>query len=155
ACVHVDPTADPLSMALVERDGTRHLSFRFPDTDALLPPSGDGRTLAGPAAIAVSRLGDPLPCAVAATPCASQSGLLACIDELYADGGTCARQPARGPFSHFTALPFPNDFQADCFQSIPPCTVSASELRVAIDAAGNVVAPMDWRGILVRASNIP
>ena len=33
-----------------------------------------------------------------------------------------------------TALPPPNDYQADCHSENPPCTATASELRGAIDA---------------------
>src|SRR5438132_6457733 len=54
------------------------LTFRFPDTSALLAPAG----LAGPATIAVTGAADPLPCglALARATCATQSGVLACVD---------------------------------------------------------------------------
>src|SRR5207244_12301209 len=52
-------------------------------------------------------------------------------------------------FGHFTALPSPNDYQADCFDQSPPCLATATEFRLAVDKAGNLLAPMDWRGILV------
>src|SRR5207253_1184319 len=32
---------------------------------------------------------------------------------------------------------------------------TASEVHFALDAAGNLLAPMDWRGILVRQGNVP
>jgi hypothetical protein len=42
------------ALALVTRNGVPHLSFRFPDTDAILAPDTDRRTLSGPATIAVA-----------------------------------------------------------------------------------------------------
>src|SRR5262249_37314874 len=115
SCVQVDPTMDPLALAIVDRNGQPRLSFRFPETDALLPPASDDRTFTGPATLAVTRQGDPLPCALAAASCASQTGLLACVDAFFTEDAACGVQPTQGSFGHFTALPPPNDFQADCF----------------------------------------
>src|SRR5438552_12713703 len=57
-CKQVGAAAD---LAVVVRDDGRHLSFRFPDTDADLAPDGGDRTFAGPATIAVTARADPLP----------------------------------------------------------------------------------------------
>lgn len=139
-------------LAVVERESGRRLAFRFPDTDAFFAPDGDDRTLAGPVTIAVTPASDPLPCALAA--CAGAGGLLACIDDLYAADGTCRSNPDP-VFSHFTALPPPNDYQADCFSETPPCTALAPETRATVDAAGNLLLPVDWQGILVRHVGVP
>jgi hypothetical protein len=150
ACVQADSTG----LALVERNGERHLAFRFPDTDAILAPDADDRTLSGPATVAVTRSTDPLPCGLATSACTSQTGLIACIDDLFAADGTC--QPTPNPvFPHFSALPPPNDFQADCFRDSPPCTALASEVRGALDTAGNLLLPVNWQGILVSAAGVP
>jgi Tol biopolymer transport system component len=144
------PTA---GLAIVSRDGVPHLSFRFPDTDARFAPDGDDRTLAGPATIAVSPAADPLPCGLATSSCVTQAGLIACLDDLYGADGTC--QPnLNTTFPHFTALPPPNDYRADCFADAP-CLASATEVRGAIDTAGNLLVPVNWSGILVRQSGIP
>ena len=153
-CVQVNPGSDPQSLAIVVRDGVRHLSFRFPDTDALLSPAGDGRPFSGPATVAVTRQGDPLPCALSSAPCSGQAGLVACVDDFFIDNGACGTvlNPTLG---HFTALPPPNDYQADCFDQSPPCLATATEFRLAVDKAGNLLAPMDWRGILVSQRQVP
>src|SRR5205823_6630864 len=93
-----------------------HLSFRFPDTDALLPPDGDANTFTGPATIAVTHKSAALPCSLASAPCRSVHGTLACIDELYDVDGTCRVDPALidRTFAHFTALPPANDYKAIC-----------------------------------------
>lgn len=140
--------------------GESRLEVRFPDTDALLAPGGDRRTLSGPAKIVVTAAGSPLPCGLASTRCAAAvgtSGLLACVDELYELDGTC-RTDARlidGTFGSFTALPPRNDYQAVCVRPDPPCTGAATEVRVTTDAAGNLLIPVDWRGVLVRDGQIP
>ena len=114
--------------------GDRRLAFGFPDTDALRAPDGDDVTLAGPAAIAVTPAGAPPACGLATAPCSAQSGLLACVDALYANDGACGTAVPNGRFTHFTALPPPNDYQADCFKEGPPCTASAPMLRAALKA---------------------
>jgi Tol biopolymer transport system component len=147
--------APPNDLAVVDRNGSRRLAFRFPDTDAFFLPAGDDRTLAGPATIAVTAAGAPLPCGLATAPCASQSGVLACVDDLYAADGTC--QPnVDQTFGHFTALPQANDYSSVCFADSPvPCNPSAAELRVAVDAAGNLLVPFNWQGILVNNAGVP
>lgn len=135
--------------------GDRRLVVRLPDTDDLLPPAGDDATLAGPVAIAVSAAGAPPACGLATGSCATQSGVIACVDELYANDGACGSAALDRRFPHFTALPTPNDFQADCFREDPPCTATASSTRAAVDAAGNLLIPMGWGGVLVRDGNVP
>lgn len=109
----------------------------------------------GPATIAVTPAGTPLPCGLATATCGSQSGLLACIDDLYSADGTC--QPnVDETFGHFTALPQANDYSSVCFADSPvPCDPSATELRGTVDAAGNLLLPFNWQGILVNDAGIP
>jgi hypothetical protein len=124
------------------------LRFSFPDTDDLLDAPGDDRTLSGPATIAVSRADAPLPCELAGATCAAQADLLACVDTLFAVDGTCGTTPDT-EFSHFTALPPANSYQDLCIAPSPPCTGRAPEARFTIDASGNVLMPMDWRGVIL------
>lgn len=152
-CIEAGPSATPVQMTTVERNGERKLAFRFPDTDDLLPPF-DGRTASGPATIAVTSADDPLPCELATTTCADQAGLIACVDEIYAANGSCDPVPAE-VFSSFTALPRPNDFQAGCFTDDPPCTGLADEVRLAVDGAGNLLMPVRWSGVLIRQNDVP
>jgi Tol biopolymer transport system component len=151
ACVQAGAGVD---MALVDRNGEQRLSFRFPDTDALFPPDGDGRTATGPATIAVTPATSPLPCGLATTSCATQTTLLACVDTIFTADGSCAPVPAP-VFSSFTALPRPNDFQADCFRDGPPCTGLATETRLAVDGDGNLLLPVHWGGVLIRQNDVP
>lgn len=131
-----------------ERDGERRLRFRFPDTDVLLLGNDDDRSLAGPATIAVSAAGEPLPCDLASRRCREHDDLRVCIDEVFDLDGTCGAAP-HPQFPNFTALPPPNDFQALCVEPSPPCTGRQSELRFTTDAAGNLLLPVDWRGVLL------
>jgi len=140
-------------LQIVERNGVRHLSFRFPDTDLQFSPDADDRTLSGPATIAVTAPGDALPCGLATATCASQSGLIACIDRFFANDGACGTGVPHGTFAHFTALPPPNNYQADCFRDDPPCDINPTgELRYAVDTNGNLLFPVGWQGVLVPAS---
>ncbi len=163
-------------LAVIERNAVRYLSFKFPDTDAKClggdnagkpcfgagdcpngscDPDNDDRTLAGPAAIAVTAPGDALPCQLATNTCASQSGLIACVDDFFANDGACGTSVPNATFAHFTALPPPNNYQADCFKDDPPCDINAfGELRFAVDTAGNLLFPVGWQGVLVPA-NVP
>jgi hypothetical protein len=149
-CVQANQLGD---LEVRERDGTRLLSFRFPDTDTLVDQPKVDHTLSGPATIAVTAATDPdpLPCDLASAPCAGRDGLLACVDTLFALDGTCGTV-ADPTFGHFTALPPPNDYQALCIDPKPPCTGAAPEVRFTIDAAGNALLPMDWRGVLIGPS---
>jgi cysteine-rich repeat protein len=137
------------------------LRFRFPDTDALVGTPDDDRTLTGPATIAVTPVTDPLPLGLASTRCADIPGLVACIDELYARDGTCETGAAHvdPTFGHFTALPRPNDYRRLCTTGAPgPCEPrppGEREARFSVDAAGNALVPMDYRGVLINADRIP
>ncbi|MGH7894037.1 MAG: hypothetical protein ACREQL_05165, partial [Candidatus Binatia bacterium] len=135
--------------------GDRRLTFWFPDTDAEFGPPGDGLTLSGPAAIAVTPAAAPLPCGLVTATCASLSGTLACIDALARDDGACGTGIGNDVFSHFTALPRPNNFTADCFREDPPCTAAATEVRAAQDTAGNLLMPVSWQGMLVADAGVP
>ena len=135
--------------------GDLRLRFPFPSTDAEFAPGGDGRTLSGPAAIAVTPKAAALPCQLATQTCSAQSGLLACVDELYANDGACGTTARNPVFGHFTALPLPNDFASDCFRDAPPCTASATEVRAAVDQDGNLLLPMQWQGVLTRDQGLP
>ncbi|MCW5893478.1 MAG: hypothetical protein KIT14_23430 [bacterium] len=154
ACVQAGGLAPRTNLAVVERNGERRLSFRFPDTDALFAPAFDDRTATGPATIAVTPTSSPLPCELATTTCANRPGLLACIDAFFAVDGSCGSTPA-AVFPGFTALPRPNDFQATCFVDAPPCTALATEAQLAVDAAGNLLLPVHWSGVLIRQNDVP
>jgi len=99
-----------VGLRVVEKDGERRLRFRFPDTDKMFLLPEDDLTFAGPATIAVTRIGDPVPCALASETCAEQSDLIACVDALLAIDGTCGATPD-STFGHFTALSPPNDYR--------------------------------------------
>lgn len=142
-------------LELVDRGGVPHLGFRFPDTDALIDASADNRTLAGPATVAVTAAGDPLPCGLAAGTCTGQAGVLACVDTFFANDVSCGTVNVNPIFPHFTALPPPNDYQADCVNEMPPCTDLETELRFALDSEGNVLLPIDWEGTLIRDGPVP
>jgi len=137
--------------------GRQSLRFRFPDTDELVGMLSDDLTLTGPAAIGVVQRGARLPCGALASGCTDTTGALACIATLYAEG-TCAREP-HTRFSGFTALPPANDYAALCTQpAFPdgPCTGAAGgSARLAVDASGNLLIPVDWSGVLVRQDEVP
>ena len=38
---------------------------------------------------------------------------------------------------------------------IPPCSGATEEIRFTIDAEGNILLPMDWRGVLVNRDSVP
>ena len=135
--------------------GDRRLVFQFPDTDAELAPDGDDLTLSGPAAIAVTALGTPLPCGLATGSCATQSGVLACVDAFFFEDGACGTGSPNDVFSRFTALPPPNVYAADCFSEDPPCDPTATAVRSAIDGDGNLLLPFVWQGVLVRNGQVP
>lgn len=153
SCVQV---LSPADLNIVDRNGDKRLSLRLPDTDARLLPDGDDRTYAGPAAIAVTKVGDPLPCQVATTRCQGQAGLVACVDKFFASDGACQKRVALPTFTSFVALPHPNNYQINCFGEVPPCTPqSPDEFRMALDEEGNILAPIDWRGVLVQQNQVP
>lgn len=166
-------------LEIVDHNGERFLSFRFPDTHGVCGggandgkpcnqpadcPHGtctvgdDDHTLAGPAAIAVTSPGASLPCGLATAACADQSGLRACIDDFYANDGACGTTVPLGAFTHFTALPPPNAYETDCYKLGPtddpsgPCNPTAPNLRFGVDVAGNLLLPVSWQGVLVPSA---
>ena len=86
--------------------GDRRLVFPFPDTDADF--AGAGRRPDARRSGRDRRDAEGRPAAVPARDrrrCAAQSGLLACIDELYANDGACGTTAPDDVFPRFTALP--------------------------------------------------
>jgi Tol biopolymer transport system component len=138
-------------------EGDRRLVVTFPDTDALIGGAADDSTLSGPVAIGVTAAGAAPACGLATGTCAAQAGLIACVDQLFASDGACGTAVANATFAEFTALPPPNDYQADCFHedSPGPCTATATEVRAAVDGAGNLLMPMGWGGVLVADAGVP
>ncbi len=127
------------------------ISFAFPDT-----------AFVGPTTLAVSPSGAALPCALATTECGgpgAPGGLVACIDRIYASDGTCEAGPenAHEQFAGVTALPAPNDFQDICTAGNPSvsCNNSGADVQFTTDAEGNLVIPVDWRGVLVQPRTLP
>jgi len=151
-CRHVEPPD-------LEKPSGRpdHLRVTFPDTDDLVGTPDDDLTLAGPVALAVSVRGAALPCAALSSRCGVGGGALACVGPFFADG-TCAAEP-HTEFPGLAALPPPNDFAALCTDpAFPagPCTGAADRTaRLTVDAAGNLLVPVDWSGILVRDADVP
>jgi cysteine-rich repeat protein len=139
----------------IERDGvSERITFRFPDTDAAVDGPSDDRTLAGPAKVVVTQDTKPLVCGAALQPCSAlaRQSAAACIDRFFALDGSCgtANSQLAQPFSGFTALPNSNDYQKLCESSDPssPCTPDPTlEVRFTIDRDGNVLVPMNWRGV--------
>ena len=151
-CLEANVPGGPIDVEVLD---TQHLRFRFPDTDALVRDAADALTLTGPATITVTRAADPLPCGLVSQPCAVQQGLLACVDNLFATDGTCDAVP-ESTFPHFAALPFANNYQALCTDPVPPCEPApVRDLRFTVDTDGNLLIPMDWRGVLVNHDAVP
>ncbi|TMA47884.1 MAG: hypothetical protein E6J83_04050 [Deltaproteobacteria bacterium] len=153
-CLQANKPERPLDLEVVD---AQHLRVRFPDTDTFFRDPTDALTFAGPATLAVTRAGDPLPCTLASHTCAEEAGrlpLLACVDDLFATDGTCGTTP-HPTFPHFTALPFANDYQALCTTPSPPCSGLTPDFRFTVDTAGNLLLPMDWRGVLVNRDAVP
>jgi len=136
-------------------EGDRRLVITFPDTDELVAGPADDLTLSGPVAIGVTAAGTPPACGLATGTCAAQTGLVACVDQFFASDGACGTAVENATFATFTALPPPNDYQADCFTDDPPCTATATEVRAAVDGAGNLLMPMGWGGVLVADAGVP
>jgi hypothetical protein len=119
-------------------------SFPFPDS---------GR--AGPARIAISPYGAPLPCELATTPCAdlAAGAATACVGELYEGDGVCPAEGARPGrlFSYFTALPAPNPFHEMCTSNDPntPCLGTMPDGHATLDDRGNLLLPFNWAEALL------
>jgi Tol biopolymer transport system component len=140
-------------LAVVNRNGVDALSFIFPDTDAKIGTPTDHRTLAGPAAIAVTDPGTALPCGLVSSSCTGVTTARACVDDYFANDGACGTAVPLESFPHFTALPPPNDYRADCSSESPPCNIDLTgELRFALDTASNLLFPVSWQGVLVPSS---
>jgi Tol biopolymer transport system component len=140
---------DPLSIQVI--DGS-HLRFRFPDTHALVGLPDADLTLTGPATIAVTT--GAAACGLVKAPCAAQTDVVACIDDLQDVDGACGARPD-DTFAHFVALPPANDFQTICTDPVPPCAGTEDDVRFTVDATGNLLVPMDWRGVLVQRDAVP
>ncbi len=157
SCIASPPQPSPgpsSGLQVVDRNDVRFLRFTFPDTDSVIGTPTDNITLAGPVRLAVSAPGTALPCGLATQPCSAQSGLFACIDNYYANDGNCGTGTALATFPSFTALPPPNDYKSLCFEDAP-CNASATAIRTALDADGNVLTPFGWTGVLVRDAGVP
>jgi hypothetical protein len=158
-CPGVDPipcaTVGATDLAVVQKSvNDFRLQFRFPDTDAHVDLTNDGRTFTGPVTIAVSNATDSVPCGLVAGSCATESGLVACIDDLYTLDGTC-RPIVDSLFPHFTALPPPNRYEEVCTTPPSVCTGGSGpsqDVRFTVDSAGNLLVPVDWRGVLVPSA---
>ncbi len=127
------------------------LSLAFPTT-----------ALAGPVTVAVTPESQPLPCELASSRCAdlgAGAGLVACVDQLYSRDGTCETGSVnRHPdFPGLTSMPAANDFQDICTATHPSvtCNASGADVLFTTDAAGNVLVPIDWRGVLVEPRTLP
>lgn len=129
----------------------RRMSFVVPDTTDLFGPG----PLAGPAAVAVTRVGDPLPCGLATESCRSFFGtspLVTCADTLFVSDSTCTTDEASvDPVGvAVTALPPANVFADLCpLGEDPACSFQgpgAPSIQATQDAAGNVLVPVDFQG---------
>ncbi|MFT5039415.1 MAG: hypothetical protein ACI8TX_000363, partial [Hyphomicrobiaceae bacterium] len=157
SCIDSTPAKGPDALTpLFDDDGTRakKLRFRFPDTDSLVDGPVDGRTLTGPVAIAVSRTIDGPVCELASETCrdiGSKHSFVACVDELSVGDGSCGvgTNKRHRSFGHFTALPPSNDAAALLAASHAGGSGadSSSEIRLALDAEGIALLPVDWRAV--------
>ncbi len=142
-----------------ERQGARALEFPFPDTTTGTCVGGanadercasdadcvggrcqlpcDPIVRTGPAAIVVTDAASPLP--DPNDPCVPRPGLLACIDEL---GGNA--------FTHFTALPKPNDYGNLCSGAKDVCAGGSRSIDATVDRDGNLLIPVDWSRLVLN-----
>jgi Tol biopolymer transport system component len=150
-CVKVNRSDQSVDFMKLDQATIR---FRFPNTDAQVLNPSDDLTFTGPATLAVTTIDQPLPCGLASSPCASQPRLVACVDSLFARDGSCGTT-ADDTFPSFTALPPPNNYLAVCSHPSPPCTGLVEDFRFTVDAAGNLLIPMDWEGTFVERDAVP
>lgn len=101
------------------------LRFPIPDTDALLPPSGDGIGLAGPASIRISER--------------ATGAALAEIGPLFEPARACADRVPEAVFGHFVVLPPANPFVA---------LEQGTRALATLDGGGNLLVPIDFRGVI-------
>lgn len=138
--------------SLLVSPASNSLRFRFPDTDALLSPNGDGQTLAGPTVIAVTPSSDPLPCGLVSQRCQDQTpphNLFACVDELFQEGScTTTRADLDPEFPDFTALPPMTDWRAVCNKAKPTCESESRDLLLGVDVQGDALLPVNWARLL-------
>ena len=129
----------------------RRMNFVVPDTTGLFGPG----QLAGPAAVAVTRTSDPLPCGLASNSCKTffgSSPLVTCADTLYLNDSTCTTDAASvDPVGvAVTALPRANVFADLCpVGEASVCKFQgpgAPPIQATQDAAGNVLVPVDFLG---------
>ena len=151
----------------IEKLSSSALRFRVPDTDARFLAPADGLAWTGPAAIVVTDRGVAPPSSLASSDCASCLGdppgcgdlLVACIDTLYENDGTCAIDGIASyvdrAFPSFTLLPRANDFGSQCTTVGSVCGGSPTQLRFTIDSAGNALVPWDYRSVLVQGTGVP
>ncbi len=52
-------------------------------------------------------------------------------------------------------MPPSNDYQGLCTDPVPPCTGNVDEVRFTVDGDGNLLIPMDWRGVRVDRDAVP
>ncbi|MFP6665536.1 MAG: hypothetical protein VCC00_15190 [Deltaproteobacteria bacterium] len=131
--------------------GASSLRFAFPDAVALFGGAG----LAGATRIAVTRRGDAVPCDLARRSCDEIAGVDICVGALFADAGACDTGTPASLFTHFTALPRPNEFSAACFRDEGLCAATENELRFVADQGGNLFLPVDWSGVLAEQDDFP
>ncbi|MEO2169267.1 MAG: hypothetical protein ABGY42_14345, partial [bacterium] len=131
--------------------GDSRLRFAFPDTADLFGGAG----LAGNTRIAVTRRGDVVPCNIARRTCEDLADVDICVGSLFADSSACDTGTPASLFTHFTALPRPNEFSAACFRDEGLCAATESELRFVADEGGNLFLPVDWSGVLAEQDEFP
>jgi hypothetical protein len=121
--------------------GNQAVEFDFPDTGALVLPTG----IAGPATCGLFTAANDCPTAV------SDPNVLACVDKLFVEtaSGVRVRNPV---YPSFTALPSPNSFLDVCskIDGSPSAIcrgVSGKKIEFAIDDDGTMLIPMSWAGL--------
>jgi len=167
--VHCEDSATETALtAPVPGSDPRSLGFKFPSSDALEPPDGDGIGVVGPATVVTVKTttfndntpagNGPLFDALAKADCrviSSKTGVLTCAEELFTPDPQCGTAPSNlhDTFPHFTALPTPNDYKAVCSEDLDDdtaddCDATATELNFAVDVDGNLLVPMNWSNVL-------
>lgn len=139
--IHTRPNADGDNRVLLVEVPETTAAAGFPD-------------LTGPAAIVVTpksapacSIGGSIPNCRSAT---AGGGPLICIDELFLSVG-CTLDNPQPDFTSFTVLPPINDYRRICGPggAAPACDLAqAAKVRFTVDARGNVLMPLLWRGIL-------